>query len=259
MNFSVCILTGGKSSRMGTNKSHLYLRGETLENRLFKIAIQFSDDVFVAGSSTGNRFYSDEQGNKGPLSGIQTALTNAKHEWILVIACDMPLFSKDLLYWLSDEFKSLDNEKIAFVSTERDHYLVGFYHKSILEKVNQYLEIDELRVKELIEDGNFKKLLAPQALERSLLNINTPKDLDTFGLMKVKIIAFGQIEEILGNKEMDWLTDQVDISGLKNELESSYPQLQNISYRFAVNESLVDNINLSMDDTIALLPPFAGG
>ncbi|CAG5078017.1 Molybdenum cofactor guanylyltransferase [Parvicella tangerina] len=246
---------------MGTDKSQLFFKGEKLVTKMIRLSQKVSDDVFIAGAQSHQKSpcYPDESPDKGPLSGIRTALSQAKYDWVLILACDMLFFNESIVNWLTNEFNSLSKEKIVFAANERNHYLIGFYHRSVLVDVKKALHSDDLSVGQLLMDGNFRKLNIPKSLESFIANINSPKDLDTFGFMKVKIIAFGQIEEILGKKELEWMTESSDLNEFKNELFEAFPELNTISFRFALNESLVDNANLSMNDTIALLPPFAGG
>lgn len=264
MTFSICILTGGQSSRMGTDKSQLYFHGEKLIDKMLRISREFSDDVFIAGrpcrTITPTTFYEDIETEKGPLSGILTAITHSKHDFVLVLACDMPFISENTLQWLSKEQKLLDNETIAFASVNgNDHYLAGFYHRSLLEDINTALNSDNLRVRQLLNTNVFKTLNVPNELSMGFTNINTPEDLDTFGAMKIKIIAFGQAQEMIGEKELQWITEKTDVSGLREELVSKFPALKSLSFRLALNETLVDNAELNMNDTVAILPPFAGG
>ena len=75
--------------------------------------------------------------------------------------------------------------------------------------------------------------------------------------MKIKIIAFGQIAEIIG-KEIT--LEVIDTKSLKEVLTKKFPLLADRKYAIAVNKKLVqDNIKLSQNDTVALMPPYSGG
>lgn len=263
MKFSIGILTGGKSSRMGTDKSQLYFRGKKLVDQLIRLTRNYSNDIIVAGpdlnSDSAVRFVQDQEPNKGPLSGIQTALTHCKYDWVLILACDMPLIDSALLNWLADELTSLKTEKVAFASTDKEHYLVGFYHRSLLPEVTQLFTSNDLSVRQLVQGTNYLIWDLPADLQNAVTNINSPKDLGNFGWMKVKILAFGQIQEVIGHSEMEWITEGKTLSDLKMELLNQFPILNQLTFRTAVNESITNEQVLSMNDTIALLPPFAGG
>ncbi len=76
--------------------------------------------------------------------------------------------------------------------------------------------------------------------------------------MKINIIIFGQLCEVLGEKlEMDNITDT---ENLQQALHKKFPQLANYKYVIAVNKKQVNtNTVLNEDCTVALLPPFSGG
>lgn len=75
--------------------------------------------------------------------------------------------------------------------------------------------------------------------------------------MAIKIIAFGQIAEITG-KEL--VIEANDITVLKAALQIEFPALAQKKYAIAVNKKLVtENITLTENDTVALMPPYSGG
>ena len=78
--------------------------------------------------------------------------------------------------------------------------------------------------------------------------------------MKVNVLFFGSLIDVTGGSQEIQLTDVRDIDGVKNDLQQKYPQLQNYTFRIALNQKIIDeNHDLNDNDVIALLPPFAGG
>jgi len=75
----------------------------------------------------------------------------------------------------------------------------------------------------------------------------------------LKLKYFGLIAEAIHKSEEDFLLVE-NLETLTLQLESEYPKLKDLNYKFAVNQTLVaTNITLKENDEIALLPPFAGG
>lgn len=77
--------------------------------------------------------------------------------------------------------------------------------------------------------------------------------------MKTTILFFGMLAEATG-------TDKAEVEGITDTdvvidyLVKQYPLLKNKTYRIAVNKKLIKGKEqLNEGDTIALLPPFAGG
>lgn len=77
--------------------------------------------------------------------------------------------------------------------------------------------------------------------------------------MEVKILAFGKIADLTGQKEWKW-ENISSTTTFKEKLEQEYPALQKMKYQLAVNKKLA-NGDMSLEDQaeIALLPPYSGG
>ena len=76
--------------------------------------------------------------------------------------------------------------------------------------------------------------------------------------MQVNIIIFGQLRDLLGENFM--LSDITDTNSLIKTLNERFPQLADSKYVMAVNKKIVtENISLTNNSTVALLPPFSGG
>lgn len=80
--------------------------------------------------------------------------------------------------------------------------------------------------------------------------------------MKVRILIFGIIKDIVGNNQLIVeIEKDSTISILKNRLLKEYPGLVKYkNYAVAVNEEYVeDHYRLNNNDVIALIPPVSGG
>jgi len=77
--------------------------------------------------------------------------------------------------------------------------------------------------------------------------------------MEIKILAFGEIAEVIGNSEMK-INDLKNTNELNVKLIELYPALASIKFAMAVNQKVVQSITmLNNADVVALLPPFSGG
>lgn len=106
MNFEGFILIGGKSSRMGedkfalklNNKTFLQITAETLEKS------ETTQTSIVVSKQTQFDFefpvIKDIYQNRGALSGIHSALVNTKSDHIIILACDYPFVSIELIDYL---------------------------------------------------------------------------------------------------------------------------------------------------------------
>ncbi|MGB3946808.1 MAG: MoaD/ThiS family protein [Bacteroidia bacterium] len=77
--------------------------------------------------------------------------------------------------------------------------------------------------------------------------------------MKTTILFFGMLAEAAGTNEVE-VENITDTDALVDYIVKQYPLLNNKTYRIAVNKKLITSKEqLNEGDTIALLPPFAGG
>lgn len=107
MNFSVVILAGGKSSRMGWDKALLEIGGQSLLARQVALVRDVgAREVFISGhegadySAFGCRVLVDRFPDAGPLAGIERALDASTSPLLLVLAVDMPAMNTTMLWRL---------------------------------------------------------------------------------------------------------------------------------------------------------------
>ena len=95
------ILVGGKSSRMGTDKARLQLGDCSFTERIAATLSTVTSSVGVVGGSAHNhpglKSTPDVFTAWGALGGIHAALANCHTEWTMVVACDLPFVTPDLL------------------------------------------------------------------------------------------------------------------------------------------------------------------
>ena len=76
--------------------------------------------------------------------------------------------------------------------------------------------------------------------------------------MKINIIIFGQLREVLGENLV--MENIADTESLQQALHKKFPELANYKYVMAVDKKQVTtNTVLNENCSIALLPPFSGG
>ncbi len=104
---TVALLAGGKSSRFGgIDKQEILLNGEKLGRIAAMNALSAGGDVIVVGKNRRPydalplSFVEDIVAGFGPLSGLHSALSAARTDWVYLIACDMPFFDVSWLDYL---------------------------------------------------------------------------------------------------------------------------------------------------------------
>ncbi len=185
---SVAILAGGQSRRMGRDKAFLPVGGRPVVERVVERVAPLSDDLLLIATTHAPyahlpaRLVGDVYPGKGSLGGIYTALQAARHDYCLVVACDMPFLNVELLrYLISLVDLSPDYDVVIPRVEEFPETLHAVYGKRCLDPIQRRLLagqlkiigfFDEVRVHYVERDdvGRFD----PEF--RSFMNMNTPAD-----------------------------------------------------------------------------------
>ena len=78
--------------------------------------------------------------------------------------------------------------------------------------------------------------------------------------MTLIIKYFGMTAEASGKEEEVDTLSYSSVQDLREALVAKYPELGNVNYKVAANQTIVaDDYLLTGNEEIALLPPFAGG
>ncbi|SCI16206.1 MULTISPECIES: molybdenum cofactor guanylyltransferase [unclassified Romboutsia] len=159
------ILAGGKSSRMGENKALMYIEGKTFIEKAIDAFSNFEEVIIIANdtnlySKYNFKIYEDIIKDIGPIGGIYTALNYAKYD-IVVLACDMPFIDNSVVDKIG---LSMKNKSIISISNNRIQPLCSGYKKDIISKV-----------KECIDNNNYKLLKLIDSIEKEYINFDEAK------------------------------------------------------------------------------------
>ncbi len=114
MEKSALILAGGSSTRFGQDKGLLPLAGKSLvQHVLHRVRSVVDEELVVTSSETQAQNYRkslsnnvtivvDRQEEQSPLVGALTGLEQAKGEYAVILPCDVPFVSKDVISLLFD-------------------------------------------------------------------------------------------------------------------------------------------------------------
>ncbi len=162
----ICILAGGLSSRMGSDKAKLRIGGKTLVAWIKLSAQETGLPVRIVRRDIVERC--------GPLGGVYTALNSSEANAILFLACDMPFVTADFLRGLIEHFGP--RSRALFSSVESKAGFPFILHKQTLPVIERQLEEQRFPLQALAQKLN-AKLLSPRSKDASqLFNINTPLD-----------------------------------------------------------------------------------
>ncbi|WP_254721992.1 molybdenum cofactor guanylyltransferase [Kovacikia minuta] len=132
------------------------------------------------------KLLSHETKPQGPLIGFAQGLAEVKTDWVLLLACDLPYLSAEVLQRWSQQLPNLGEAVALLAKTEKDwEPLCGFYRTSCLASLRAEIGRGERsfqrwlsqEVVQPITGGNSPAERRIDA--RMLFNCNTPTDLAT--------------------------------------------------------------------------------
>lgn len=182
------ILAGGKSSRMGRDKSTIMFDDQPLLLRsinklkdLFGEVIVLSNQEISFALPEGVKIVQDDVPYQGPLGGISTGLKLSSHDWSLVVAVDMPFVNSQIIEFLAG-FAG-EGDAVVPMTANGLEPLFAFYSKRCLPVAEEVLMKGERRILSLLSQVdlkvvNYLQFSHLEGADRAFININTQRDLE---------------------------------------------------------------------------------
>jgi len=179
------ITAGGKSSRMGEDKAWLQLGGRAMIEHVIAAVSHVTNELAIIANSPayrrlGYRVFADSNPGIGPLEAIRTALSNSRTSHVILVGCDLPFITPDLLKLLV----SASEDHCATVPTGADgnlEPLCAIYCCDALSAVTDLIREGERKVRLLFDRVTtrfvgFNELSHLQGAESFFENVNTRED-----------------------------------------------------------------------------------
>jgi molybdopterin-guanine dinucleotide biosynthesis protein A len=198
MKITAIALSGGKSSRMGSDKALLEIHGETLLSRTSRIALQVADSIYIVARSQEQyqslriccqdsiRLVLDQKFD-GALVGFWqglNAIADDPPDWILLLACDLPNIQSDILQTWASQLDTLPKTAIAYLprheednsdqSRKQWEPLCGFYRWQCRESLAEFIEKGQRSFQKWLDTQEVVEI--PDVPLAMLFNCNTPND-----------------------------------------------------------------------------------
>jgi molybdopterin-guanine dinucleotide biosynthesis protein A len=179
------ILSGGKSSRMGTEKGLVKYRGKALIEYSVEALSSFCDQLVI---SSGNSAYSylgfpiisDEIPNCGPIGGIYSCMNARPSDIYLVVSCDVPHINSHIFKQLLEslgEFQAV----IPIDAEGKKQPLVACYSSDCFSVFQKELKEGNFKMMKLLSKLQvyYQRIHQDENVLSSNLffNANTPEDL----------------------------------------------------------------------------------
>lgn len=175
------ILTGGRSTRMGQDKSQLVYHGKPQREHLTDLLWPYCNAVFWSVNANQAAELTNPQQPlivdafdwPGPLNGILSAFRRDPASAWLVVACDMPLLTACSFDALA---AGRDSAKLATVFYDSDGQLpeplLGIYEPRFGPIMERAIETGQYSPRWILQRNDMQLLTAPDV--RELLNVNDP-------------------------------------------------------------------------------------
>jgi molybdopterin-guanine dinucleotide biosynthesis protein A len=186
-NISAVILAGGASKRFGgTVKPKILIDGKPIISRIIDTIGEIFEEIIIITNTPEEylcyrscRITGDQFLNKGPLSGIHSAMKESKMEALFVFAGDMPLLDKDYILSQTAFFRKSNCDIIIPQTDDNIEPLHGIYRNSLRSILEEYLKADnDYAIREFLKVTNvcFMKIEGSLKSRNAFSNINSPSD-----------------------------------------------------------------------------------
>lgn len=169
---------------MGEEKGLVQFQGKTFVQWILEAVYTLVANPVLVTKNPDYKIFqlemiSDLISDKGPLGGIYTALSDSKSDLVLILSCDIPNISYEVLDFLLEKSKEAPH-KITFLSDGKNDYpLIGIYPKRLLETVEKSILDGELKLRQFVESQpNQRILISPDRIQ-AIQNINTKVQLQS--------------------------------------------------------------------------------
>jgi len=135
------ILSGGLSSRMGTDKALLKIGDQTIIERTRDLMSNIFENILLSTNDfesyrfLGLPMVADIYKDHGPISGVHAALVASVTNKNFFLSCDLPMMSKEMIRHII-EINSSKPISIP-IALGRTQPLCGVYHKSLIPLIEK--------------------------------------------------------------------------------------------------------------------------
>lgn len=180
---SILLLAGGRGQRMGgQDKGLIDWQGRPLIAHLHAKVRDLTDDLIISCNRNqalyrafADRLVADEQADfPGPMAGIRAGLQAARHDFLLVIPCDVPNIDLALLQAMRE--RAASTPQLPLMLREGEHWqpllcVIPTPHRRAFEEAWAAGERSPGRVMRSLQAVE----LACPAGDQRLANLNTPQ------------------------------------------------------------------------------------
>ncbi len=172
---------------MGREKGLVNFRGKPLVSYAIN-SLEPVVDTLIIGTNEqldeyrkfGHAVITDEIEGIGPMGGLLTTLKHSKTEHNLILSCDMPFVSTELMDYLFQNVQDYDIV-VAVHGKDRIEPLCGYYARRVTSILEKSIQNRNYALRSIFGQVRFKTLKVDESLpfysENLFYNVNRPEDL----------------------------------------------------------------------------------
>lgn len=181
--YSLVLLAGGKSSRMGSDKARLLYQGKTFTKTLLDKAAELGiTKIYVSGfEENGVPTIWDIYKEIGPLGGLHACMSQITTPYCLVMPVDVPQIPEKILADLLDYHSKIKTEPgkkefpVLLAHGGRRENLIGVYPVQMASYIEECIRSKRLSVHGMLDSwGNI--CYEVEVPEWQIANINTKEN-----------------------------------------------------------------------------------
>jgi molybdenum cofactor guanylyltransferase len=192
--FAALVLAGGQSSRMGEDKALILWEGKSFLQRVCEVASHCTPRVYLMASGSDRyglmltpevlssitvQTLPETNHGWGPLGALWEGLRQIEAEWVLLLACDLPLLDPAIIHTWATQLGTVPPESLALVPYQGRlwHPMCGFYRRQALEPLGEFLNQGGRSFQRWLPLIASTPLAVGKRELEMLRNFNTPTDL----------------------------------------------------------------------------------
>ena len=180
------ILAGGENKRIPVVKGFLEIQNKKIVERNITLLKSLFKQVMISTNTPESYFYldcpmvGDILADRGPMTGILSALVSSEASDVFVTACDMPYINAILIQYIVDKWDKRFDAVIP-VFEQQPQPLFGIYSERVAEKMALRIKTGRRSVRDFLKEiavyyisEDEVRSIDPEG--RSFVNINTIED-----------------------------------------------------------------------------------
>ncbi len=177
--YSLLLLAGGKSARMGTSKAELlYEEKSFLEHMLDKARALGIEKFYISGYASRRmdvKTVWDQYPNRGPLAGLHACMQAIDTPYCLVLPVDAPKLPTEILEGLLSRHEAQESDRVLiWEHGVRQEPLIAVYPTAMAQTIEDLIRDHAAPVFRAIDIWGYDSFRMEMEQEQ-IININTPE------------------------------------------------------------------------------------